>query len=527
MTSYRYFLEPFKSNVYAWIEIPTIPANNAITITIEKKSGYSPTTDIFLLYDDFDGSSLDTSKWNTNNFTGSYSVSDSNLNIWNNNGGCCSGGCYYHGIGTNDTFDLPARAVVTFAIDGYTTSNGCGKTTATVEYYNNAEVISACDARDQQGINARIGYNAHASNDVPKVPDDENRYIADFLSSGIKVYPSWTSEVIFSDTVPTTTGQGFYLSADTDSSSMICNIRYFFVCNGTTENMPTITIEQIDDNTLKVDIQNNENFDLTNFIIPIEISMLSPAINESLEILNKIYYFLFENPDDDAVYTFDGTNWTQVAANASSLTSSDFVSHGMKSPANITKSDFNNLTTNPGIRVLSYTDNSNVTESRLSKYIVPNDQVVVSDKISLAAYSAIHNINVNHNSKATVYALVSKDGNSWYHYNGSQFVQDVTTSSPTASEITTANWSIDDIANIPSDDWNTFTGLESIYFAFCFTDSQYDQVEKIYSIIFNVDKRGYTTTEQSECEISADNIKVTVPQSGTYEIVVVNNFEIG
>ena len=65
-TDLPYWIEPDASGnpSKVWVKVPNIPASGSITLYAKKESGFSPNGDaVFEFFDDFEGSSLDTSKW--------------------------------------------------------------------------------------------------------------------------------------------------------------------------------------------------------------------------------------------------------------------------------------------------------------------------------------------------------------------------------------------------------------------------------------------------------------------------------
>lgn len=67
-----YFID---ENLNTWLKL-SVPANSSVTKYVSKESGFTPSgDDVFELFDDFSGASLDTSKWNTDG-TVNYSVGE-------------------------------------------------------------------------------------------------------------------------------------------------------------------------------------------------------------------------------------------------------------------------------------------------------------------------------------------------------------------------------------------------------------------------------------------------------------------
>ena len=113
-TDYDYWIEHDESNNpanYVWVKIDSIPASSTKTIYAIKESGFNPNGDaVFQFFDDFQGTSLNTSKWNEFIANGYYSVSDSNLYL--------TGVSKWEAIGSNTMFSHP------IIVDGYLKTNG-------------------------------------------------------------------------------------------------------------------------------------------------------------------------------------------------------------------------------------------------------------------------------------------------------------------------------------------------------------------------------------------------------------------
>jgi hypothetical protein len=86
--SQTYWINKANGKFYLHFKI-TQPAGSQVTWTITKDNTFSPELpeNFWDFYDDFNGDALDTNKWDTSNYSASYSVSDSNLNTWNDAGG--------------------------------------------------------------------------------------------------------------------------------------------------------------------------------------------------------------------------------------------------------------------------------------------------------------------------------------------------------------------------------------------------------------------------------------------------------
>jgi hypothetical protein len=74
-----YWIEDYGDGYNLWVKVPYIPANGDTTIYVEKDSNYKPNGGaVFEFFDDFDGTDLDTSKWE---IVGEYSMHDGKIKL--------------------------------------------------------------------------------------------------------------------------------------------------------------------------------------------------------------------------------------------------------------------------------------------------------------------------------------------------------------------------------------------------------------------------------------------------------------
>ena len=74
-----YWIEDYGDGYNLWVKVPYIPANGDTTIYVEKDSNYKPDGDaVFEFFDDFDGTSLNTNKWE---IVGEYSMHDGKIKL--------------------------------------------------------------------------------------------------------------------------------------------------------------------------------------------------------------------------------------------------------------------------------------------------------------------------------------------------------------------------------------------------------------------------------------------------------------
>lgn len=198
-----------------WVRVPTIPSGSK-TIYIyygnqTPVSSESNGDNTFLFFDDFDGTSLNSSKWTPYTAPSTYSVQNGYLQMWGNWGGCCDAHCIYNHINTLNTFDVPFVVESRFMVSGSVDLSSCCE----VCYHtilNNRDVIGVSSSSD--GFTFKIGsaYVTHSYN----FPDKDNwhRVTETFTSSQLKIDTDYSNEYTYSGTVSSSGPIG--LAGDTD-----------------------------------------------------------------------------------------------------------------------------------------------------------------------------------------------------------------------------------------------------------------------------------------------------------------------
>lgn len=120
-----YWVETYTHNISAtvWVKMDSIPTPQATLNMYYGNSEASSLSDgeaTFEFFDDFEGTSLDTTKWDTVSGSppSSYKVENGYLKMWQNWGGCCGAACVYNRLNTWATFSTPIAVESNFMTSG-------------------------------------------------------------------------------------------------------------------------------------------------------------------------------------------------------------------------------------------------------------------------------------------------------------------------------------------------------------------------------------------------------------------------
>ena len=527
-----YWIEEANGTRYVWFKIDQA-AGTKKNYTIKKDINYTPELpqNFFSFFDHFEGSDLDSNTWTSNNTN--YSVSNSKLNMWNNWGGCCNGGCYYDGVHSNASYDLPIRVRMAGNQDPYELTGGCGRTGITICYGTSEEVITSTDSSNQQGINFRIGNTTITSSDVKAIPNiapANFAYTVNFNSSGIDIYDYWEIGRVLSvsGTPTTTTGEQLVISGDTDTTTYIDHLDYIAVME-TREKLPTVSIVQTGTDYIVVEVDdtgtgNTVNF--SQFIVCVQTDFVT-SIDEGLSIYPSDVTLLIAKPDN-TVWYLDGTNtWQQLANDTTSLTESDFSTYGMICPVAITKSKLEELTTTP--RLLY--QNSNAADIKATLKIWPLSRAIVQSKaLALTDYTAVNSINIVTTGAGEIKVLISRDGSTWYKWDdaNSQFAT-VGTRTLDYSNDADRDWIYNNgtdynlYSNAGATDWYSFFGNtqpDQIYFAMTINYTSATDNIALDKIIFNVNTKAYyiDVTADQTINFTDSTISIQFTTAGNFII---------
>ena len=312
-TTYPYWIEHNESGNainYVWTKV-NLTANGNTTLYINKTAGYSPNGDaVFDFFDDFNGNSLDTSKWDTQYIGGgSYSVSNSQLNL------------SYSGSGNNTVLStknlVNTQNTITEARTNIVSINGQA---FGVNYRGNFStdntsriffLASSDSTQDDIYIDANGNGSYDYSTNFTSWSTGINAFETDITSNSVEeIHSSQTAT--YSGTLSNFNLYlylGFYTAgvSATDKTFDV-DIDYVFVRKyASTE--PTVTVTD-KGSYYEVQIHNNEATALTDYQVGIPVSSLGVTnASESLYITNQAPVFGNQSVYPTPFYV--GTNVTQ------------------------------------------------------------------------------------------------------------------------------------------------------------------------------------------------------------------------
>ncbi len=209
------------SNIAIWVKIPQLGANSQATILIKDSldNSYVVNGDkIFDFYDDFNDNDWQ-ANWEKDDRNGGpfdprIGENDGFLELYNEWGLCCDGGCYYNHIDeTAKTLSLPF--IVDFKFKQVNLGDQCATTGPAVIFaHNQAQVIFT---GPDGGLNIRIGSNVNkvADNGLPPDTNEHEAHIL-FQSSGVTVWTDYLSgNYTYNQAIGATSGP-IGLAGDTD-----------------------------------------------------------------------------------------------------------------------------------------------------------------------------------------------------------------------------------------------------------------------------------------------------------------------
>jgi len=516
------------------------PAGSKRQYTIAKDSSYSPTVaeNFWTFFDDFSGASLDDSKWDDTN-AASYSVSDSKLNMWGNWGGCCSGSCYYDGIRSVQTFDLPLLVRVAQNQDPYKAASGCGKTGVSIGYDGVIQIVPSTDTNDKRGLTVRVNNTAYSNLNVQRMPNiapDNFGFSANFGTGEIEIFAYWDDikgDFVVSTAPNTTTGKVLVISGDTDATNVIDHLDYIAVAPSKPR-MPKLTVISQTDTSVIVEVDDSDTNDgvaLSDLVVTLDLTSFIGSLTEGLNIYSSNVFILFENPNDNKVYSWDGSSWNSLNKTVSDLTASDFETYGSLNIVNINKTQWEFLANE--LNVLAYTDKE-IASADVSVKFQPKDRLVgQKERINLSDYTIIRNLVVTetgtpNDSEPAFYTLISRDNQNWYKWDGNSFVF-VGNRSIDINNPDDLAWVKNNGVNISNyegagvDDWNGFFDNQhpdQLYFVFAInydslsSTAALDKIE----IVADVDEYWFDDTKSHEIRYTPSTISIKFSASGKYKV---------
>ena len=526
----------------------TQAAGSVIQYTIKKETGFAPEApNVFWdFFDDFSGTALDTTVWNTSTIQvqGQYSVSDGLLHLWNDWGGCCNASCYYNGVSTNATFTPPLQIVYKFKQDPYEAIGNCGRTGPSIELMNQAAFIPSTNTNSNEGGAAiRTGTSSAWVPIAPMLQSDMQVNVH-IRSTGIDVYNHWDSgaQSLFSFTGNVGgTASNICIAGDTDSSTVIDHVDWIAVSNSGRDPFPNIRIVSVTSEQMVVEVDDSAYTGtdaLQDFVVSIDAGNFIANTTESLNIYSTISYGLFADNNGNIFYYDSGADSiTQLAGKTiDNVSSADFTTYGFINSLNITKAHFSNA----GLitpRVLMYNDNASVTNADASIRFLPHKRFYVSTHPkSLGIFLTIRkftNAFVEYGTYQTgTYnkILFSRDGNEWFKYDSgtNSFVSVGTkTLDPySQADIDWVDANADYIGTVvnQSDEvaWGDFFGgqyPDQIWIALLQNYSSFDYAVRFKSLNFIGDtKEFYNLDNAPSIKVTTETLLVEFPNAGRYLI---------
>ena len=537
-----YWISKGNGDYYLHFKI-TQPAGSQVIWTITKDDSQSPEdpNNFWDFFDDFNGNSLDTTKWDASNYNASFSISDSNFNTWNDAGRCCNGSCYYTAVQSKTTFNLPIRVILAGNQDPYSSATNCGRTGPFVLYGNSIEFIPSTDS-NSDACAYRIGNSGGTvagSTPMPDVYPEYFIYDLNLTPNGLTIEHCWWTDdkIDITGSPSQTNNQWVGFGGDTDSGGVVDHIGYIAIAKSH-DKMPEVTITSQNDDILLVQIDDsgtNNTEDFTDFIITIKLpDGWIASETQGLNIVNKTVYILVENPDDNKVYTWDGSTWHNLNKTKEELTANDFLNTGRKVPMEISKSDMESLTTNPN---MLYYCESSVSELNATIRFLPYPRLIIQNTaFNLKDFTKIIKLTmetVEENwtvSEPAFYTLISRNNENWYKWDttNSQWVL-VGTRTLDINNQSDINWVKNNgigLANytaLGESEWfDFFDGAypDYLYFAITFDYHEMDQDVRLDKLGATVNTKEYwkDVSEDHDIRFTENNLSIKFSSGGTYKI---------
>ena len=526
----------------------TQAAGSVIQYTIKKETGFAPEdpNNFWDFFDDFSGTALDTTVWNTSTIQdqGQYSVSDSLLHLWNNFGGCCGGSCYYNGISTNATFTPPLQIVYKFKQDPYESANNCGRTGPSVELMNQAEFIPSTNTNSNEGGAAIRAGTDSAWVPIAPILQSDMQVNVHIRPTGIDIFNHWDSgaQQFFSFTGNVGgTASNICIAGDTDSTSTVDHVDWIAVSNSGRDPFPTIRILSVTSEQMVVEVDDSAYTGtdvLQDFIVSIDAGNFIANLTESLNIYSITAYGLFADNTGNIFYYDSGTDSIAQLSGKTvdNVEATDFTTYGFMNTINITKAHFSNAgLTTP--RVLMYSDDPTVTDIDASIRFLPYKRFYVSTRAkNLGMFLTIRRFSDTFVEYGTYQSgtynkiLFSRDGNEWFKYDaGSNTFVSVGTRALDPYNQADIDWVdtnaeyIGTVVN-QSDEvaWGDFFGgqyPDQVWIALLQNYSSFDYAIRFKSLNYIGDtKEFYELDNTPNIKVTTETLMIEFPNAGRYLI---------
>jgi len=272
--SYPYWIEDAGGDYYIWTKV-NVSANSNITLYIRKVEGYQPDGDeVFEFFDDFEGNVLDSNKWTS---SGNIIVSNSVLTVGDES--------YVYA-----NFNLPQKLIIEVYITDTSVTNYAG-----LGIFSNYNNVKPHFYQNGYGFSIYEDYESHWTYDSAD-SSGTRHYLDNEYKEPLKITMKydgttayWVSELgNWSQTLNLDiTNYKLKIASGDYSGSSYIKVDYIFV-RKYADQEPTVSVEQINDNTWKVIITNPNPYDLTNFQVKIDGTGIVESKTDSLLITDTI-----------------------------------------------------------------------------------------------------------------------------------------------------------------------------------------------------------------------------------------------
>ncbi len=270
--------DPSGQSAIVWIKMPFL-VNGSSTLYMyygnPNATSESNGDNVFLFFDGFNETSLDSSKWDVYNAPSTYSVSNGILSMWSNWGGCCDGSCIYNHFNSKVSFAPPFVVETRFEVTG-----SVSLSSATQICYH-----TIFDNNDAAGI------SSSSNGFVFNIAGSNTKYTYDFPA-----LDTWyiTKETFLPNEITTQTSYyeaGYSYSGTLDSSGPIGLAGDTDLSDGY-DNVDWLFVRKYVSNPFTVDYGNQQNihFSPTCFTINYTIPEVSGYVNIST---NMTYLGMF------------------------------------------------------------------------------------------------------------------------------------------------------------------------------------------------------------------------------------------
>ena len=405
MAQYPYWIEQKLDGTFSvWTKV-SVPAGQTKKLYVIHQEGYSPDGDaVFDFFDDFDGDTLDTTKWRL--ASGATPQFQDSLLIW-------TGKARLEAL---KEFQDPASNWIAVESLWINTANQGYVKFGTYRPVKDCDSSEWHDARIYTGNGSwtctykdgSCGYHYTYS---PSLQDGvlEVHYTP-AGNANVTVNGQAGLQAVITRAIAQHESVAPYLQNDYGASQ---NNKVDWVrVRKLTNSKVVISYNQINDTTYEVTIENQGDSDLVDFQIELDADQIGGVSSktQSLLIIDTLAKILFANTAGE-VYTIQNDQLVKVADSIQDLTQEDIDQYGILGTANVSKNLLSQL--GDQIKVLVYE-----TVSQTPKVVVkidPYPQVVATkEPITLPKGCDVSSVSISTSGDGTAKILVSPNGTEWY-----------------------------------------------------------------------------------------------------------------